>query len=493
MTSYDSLIKDFNNLVVELEKLNSVLGNLRDLIIRHWNELKGETYVKESLGMRHYTFPTNVKLNVLLNEKLPHEYALPLLAGFGISDLHVGSLLSTSTPDLKLISSMLYVIGSLMNSRNIIAYFQPTAVIRSNGELSIYYHMALRGNNEVKKLIINELQIKSMPLSNVPEYLRQWLNNSLSGGGLSKRLKKQLRIIYYMVNGFITRDSVFTWFMGDGVLGHVGRGSFDVGFSFVVDPLVRAFMDSYLCGLYGCSGRFFGSSVAGGSEHYVVCPVKALVINDVVSWVSRWPKYGLTGRVVKLVDAAKYSTPCLTYAKYPIINILGHDLILRKHNVGRGWYLSKATSDEKSAMSILSDLKNAGFNVNVNKHGNMLVLYVPIEDTRRVLRMIGLYERFYGSRVLPSLDDVVKVLGGFRVRGWHVHVARGRNGRGYEYAEACLLISLGDSLMARGLRDELTGLGVRVRKVVWGTVIVCSPEDRELLMRALTLLVPGNG
>ncbi len=41
-----------------------------------------------------------------------------------------------------------------------------------------------------------------------------------------------------------------------------------------------------------------------------------------------------------------------------------------------------------------------------------------------------------------------------------------RNGRGYGYTESCVLISLGDSGKARRLRDELVGLGVRVRKVV---------------------------
>ncbi|WP_291998670.1 hypothetical protein, partial [Caldivirga sp.] len=304
--------------------------------------------------------------------------------------------------------------------------------------------------------------------------------------------KKQLRIIYYMVNGFITRDSVFTWFMGDGVLGHVGRGSFDVGFSFVVDPPVRAFMDSYLCGLYGCSGHFFGSSAAGGSEHYVVCPVKALVINDIVEWSNRWPKYRLTERVVKLVDAVKYSTLCLTYAKYPIINILGHDLILRKHNMGRGWYLAKSTSDRALAEAIVNDLKAAGLNANLNVRRGVFEVYVPMEDTRRVLRMLGIYERFYVVRKLPAVEEVANVLRRCRIRGWHIHAAKARNGKGYEYTETCLLISLGDSLMAKRLRDELSRLGLRIRKVVWGTVIVCSPEDRELLMMALTLLMPGN-
>lgn len=54
------------------------------------------------------------------------------------------------------------------------------------------------------------------------------------------------------------------------------------------------------------------------------------------------------------------------------------------------------------------------------------------------------------------------------------------------------MISLGDSGgEARRLRDELVGLGVRVRKVVWGgTVIVCNGEDRELLINALSIAKP---
>ncbi|WP_243674773.1 hypothetical protein [Vulcanisaeta distributa] len=77
--------------------------------------------------------------------------------------------------------------------------------------------------------------------------------------------------------------------------------------------------------------------------------------------------YGLTDRVVKLVDAVRYSTPCLTYAKYPVINVLGHELILRKHNIGRGWYLAKSTSDEGGlATAIANDLRAIGFNVSVN-------------------------------------------------------------------------------------------------------------------------------
>jgi hypothetical protein len=71
-----------------------------------------------------------------------------------------------------------------------------------------------------------------------------------------------------------------------------------------------------------------------------------------------------------------------------------------------------------------------------------------------------------------------------------VHEARARNGRGYEYMEICLLISLGDSVDARRLGDELVGLGVRVRKVVWGTVIICNAEDSELFVNILRIVKP---
>ncbi|WP_054853080.1 hypothetical protein [Vulcanisaeta distributa] len=106
-------------------------------------------------------------------------------------------------------------------------------------------------------------------------------------------MKKQIRFVYYAVNGFIGRASLLGWFLGDGVLGHVGRGSFDIGFSFVVDEPVRRFMDEFLCGLYGCSGGFFGGSSARGSEHYILCPVKALVIGDIVGLAGSWLRTGL--------------------------------------------------------------------------------------------------------------------------------------------------------------------------------------------------------
>jgi hypothetical protein len=61
-----------------------------------------------------------------------------------------------------------------------------------------------------------------------------------------------------------------------------------------------------------------------------------------------------------------------------------------------------------------------------------------------------------------------------------VHVGKGRNSRGYEYEETCLLISLGNSGAPIKLREVLVNIGIKVRKTVWGTVIICSPEDRGL-------------
>ena len=69
-----------------------------------------------------------------------------------------------------------------------------------------------------------------------------------------------------------------------------------------------------------------------------------------------------------------------------------------------------------------------------------------------------------------------------------MHVGKGRNSRGYEYEEICLLISLGNSEAATKLREVLASVGIRVRKVVWGTVIICNPEDRELVVKALQSL-----
>ncbi len=56
---------------------------------------------------------------------------------------------------------------------------------------------------------------------------------------------------------------------------------------------------------------------------------------------------------------------------------------------------------------------------------------MPIEDTSRILRMLGVYERFYGEpRRMPSIDDVVGVLRRYRVGRWHVHASRAVMGGG---------------------------------------------------------------
>ena len=44
----------------------------------------------------------------------------------------------------------------------------------------------------------------------------------------------------------ITKDSVFTWYIDYGVSGHLGKGWFDVGFSFMFDELVLRFVNEFL-------------------------------------------------------------------------------------------------------------------------------------------------------------------------------------------------------------------------------------------------------
>jgi len=495
MVAIQDLTKNLNGSEIRLPELNNLLINLNNEIISNWDEIRQNSVKKvrkSELGTNMHELDISFKLSIELDETtIDHDTLKYVLAGLAISDAYIsGDISSISTPNPQLISSFIFTVGNYLREKRLTAYFYITVAEGRRG-LSVPYHIVITNKYDLDIFKVNIDKVQALLNgSKVPDYLVPWLKDALNNWD-NVRFRKGVRFVYYAVNGLIGRESLFGWFVGDGVLGHVSRGSFDIGFSFVVDGPVRRFMDEFLCGLYGCSGGFFGGSSGRGSEHYVVCPVKASVINDIVNLASKWPGYGLTDRVVKLLEAVRYSTPCLTYAKYPVVNVLGHDLVLRKHNMGRGWYLAKSTSDEGLARAIVNDLKAAGFNVSINNRDGRFEIYVPIEDTKRVLRMLGVYERFYGEpRRLPSIDDLVDVLSRFSVRRWHVHVARARNGRGYEYTESCLLISLGDSGAAVRLRDELAGLGVRVRKVVWGTVIICNAEDRELLINALSIVKP---
>lgn len=488
-----------NNGTVTVEELVNALTKIKEEILSNWDKIKNENNVepkKSALGTRmHYL--RGFSLHAFVTTNVTINNADQILAGLLISDVSPVKFGSTyaialNSPDPRLAATLLITLINYLNIDRVKDYIYITVSEgKTKVNISFKHIIEITGKlrDKIGKFIVDKEKAQAL-LNNpkVPDYLINWLKDALNNWD-SIKVRKQVRFIYYAINGLLGKASLFGWFAGDGVLGHVGRGSFDIGFSFVVDEPVRRFMDEFLCGVYGCSGRFFGGSSARDSEHYVTCPVKALVIGDIVGLANAWPAYGLTERVTKLVEAARYSTPCLTYAKYPIINVLGHELILRKHNMGRGWYLAKSTSDEGLAMAIFNDLRAAGFGVTLSRRDGEFEIYVPIEDTKRILRMLGLYERFYGEpRRLPSIDEVINVLRRYSIRRWHVYTARARNGRGYEYTETCLLISLGNSEAAKGLRDELTKLGIKVRKVVWGTVIICNPEDRELLIKALNSL-----
>jgi hypothetical protein len=496
MVSYDALTKDLNNSEVELSQLPALLHELSNKIVENWLELKSNdgnirSIRKTALKYTLYELKPSIKLNIItkVSHEVSEEIMRQVLAGLGISDLHIGeNLISVSTPDPKLIAAIIYTLGNVLHKDSITTYLYPM-VIEGSRKLSVPFHIFIRRSGELDDFVVNVDRARSL-INNpsIPDYLRSWLISAVNNWG-SVRVKKGVRFVWYAVNGLFGRGSVFGWFVGDGVLGHVGRGSFDVGFSFVVDDVVKAFMSDFLCRLYGCGGRFFGGSGARGSEHYVVCPVKAVVISDIISIAKSWPGYALVDRVRELLDAVNYSTPCLGYRRHPVINVLGHELILRKHNMGRGWYLTKVSSDKELIENIANDLRVAGFDVSVREGRHGFELYVPIEGTKRILRMLGLYEKFYGEpRRLPSIDEVTKVLSSFPIKRWHVHVGKGRNSRGYEYEETCLLISLGNSEAATKLREVLASVGIRVRKVVWGTVIICNPEDRELVVKALQSL-----
>lgn len=502
MVTYGDLIKDIDDSEVELTQLPVLLHELSDKIAKNWLELKSNheytrSIRKTALNYAFLELKPSFKLNIItkMGNEVNKDTLRQVLAGLGISDLHIGEdLITTSTPDPKLTAAIIYTLNGVLGKRSITVYSYPM-VIEGSRKLSISYHIMIKHTGELSDFTVNVDKVKLLiNNSSISDYLRSWLVSVVDDWG-NVKVKKGVRFVWYAVNGLLGRGSMFGWFTGDGVLGHVDMGGFNIGFSFVVDDAVKTFMDNFLCRLYNCGGKFFGGSSAKNSEHYVVCPVKAAVINDIVSVASSWPEYALVDRVRELLEAVNYSTPCLSYRRYPVVNVLGHELILRKHNMGRGWYLTKVSNDRELIEGIANDLRAAGFNINVREVDNGLELYVPIEDTRRILRMLGLYEKFYGEpRKLPGIDEVIKVLSNFPIRKWHVHVGKERNSRGYEYEETCLLVSLGNSEAAAKLKEALTNMGIRVRKVVWGTVVICNPEDRELVMRALQSLTrQGNG
>ena len=186
-----------------------------------------------------------------------------VLAGLSISDLHIGeNLISLSTPDSKLITTTVYALSNVLHRENISIYLYPM-VMEGFRKLSIPFHITIRRNGELNDFVVNVDRARSLVNNpSIPDYLRSWLISAVNNWG-SVKVKKGVRFVWYAVNGLFGRGSVFGWFVGDGVLGHVGRGSFDVGFSFVADDAVKAFMSDFLCRLYGCGGRFFGVLVLG--------------------------------------------------------------------------------------------------------------------------------------------------------------------------------------------------------------------------------------
>jgi len=494
------LAEEFNDKIVSTKDFVDILFKIRSFIADNWDGIKSmaRNTKLSALGVKIHYLNFSLKLFINDDRDLNRDVAKQILAGLFISDVTPvvkkdGSyMISLNSPDPKLAASLLFSLINYLNVESVKDYvYVSISEGKRKNSVSFKHILNIRNNlkEKIKPFIITKDDLSTLIRSHdIPDYLRSWLISAMSDWDNAK-VRKGVRFVWYAVNGLFGRGSVFGWFVGDGVLGHVGRGSFDVGFSFVVDDVVRAFMSDFLCRLYGCGGRFFGGSGARGSEHYVVCPVKAVVINDIISIAKSWPGYALVDRVRELLDAVNYSTPCLGYRRHPVINVLGHELILRKHNMGRGWYLTKVSSDKELIGNIANDLRVAGFDVSVREGRHGFELYVPIEGTKRILRMLGLYEKFYGEpRRLPSIDEVTKVLSSFPIKRWHVHVSKERNSRGYEYEETCLLISLGNSEAATKLREVLASVGIRVRKVVWGTVIICNPEDRELVVKALQSL-----
>ncbi|WP_243678188.1 hypothetical protein [Vulcanisaeta distributa] len=252
MATIRDLAKDLHGSEIRLSELNNLLTNLSNEIVNNWDEIKRNSVknVRNSgLGTRMHELSESFKLNIELDKaNLDHDTLRQVLAGLAISDVYLsGNITSISTPDPHLISSFIFAVGNYLREKKLTARFYITAAEGKRG-LSVSYHVVIANKHDLDIFRVNNIKAQDL-LNNpkIPNHLTPWLRNIISNWS-SVKVKKQVRFVYYAVNGFIGRASLFGWFLGDGVLGHVGRGSFDIGFSFVVDEPVRRFMDEFCVG-----------------------------------------------------------------------------------------------------------------------------------------------------------------------------------------------------------------------------------------------------
>jgi len=194
MVSYDALMKDLNNSEVELSRLPALLHELSNKIVENWLELKSNdgnirSIRKTALKYTLYELKPSIKLNIItkVGHEVSEEIMRQVLAGLGISDLHIGeNLIGVSTPDPKLIAAIVYTLSNVLHKDSITTYLYPM-IIEGSRKLSVPFHIFIRRNGELDDFVVNVDRARSL-INNpsVPDYLRSWLISAVNNWGSVK-------------------------------------------------------------------------------------------------------------------------------------------------------------------------------------------------------------------------------------------------------------------------------------------------------------------
>jgi hypothetical protein len=167
VVTYGDLIKDIDDSEVELTQLPVLLHELSDKIAKNWLELKSNheytrSIRKTALNYAFLELKPSFKLNIItkMGNEVNKDTLRQVLAGLGISDLHIGEdLITTSTPDPKLTAAIIYTLNGVLGKRSITVYSYPM-VIEGSRKLSISYHIMIKHTGELSDFTVNVDKVK---------------------------------------------------------------------------------------------------------------------------------------------------------------------------------------------------------------------------------------------------------------------------------------------------------------------------------------------
>jgi len=331
-------------------------------------------------------------------------------------------------------------------------------------------------------------QIKHLTNEISDEKLKDLLNKTLKlwNSNEGRKLRKEARIVYYCHKGFLNRLSVITWYFGDGVCPH--DKSLDIGIAMSIHDYVLNYINNYLSKLYNVHRVFSGSGLS--QIKYIVCPAKKYVIEDIISYAKRIPKILYPRKLRKLINVHSHVNPCISMKKNTEIELYGIRLTLKKREVGRGYVLCRSSTSIDRLIEIKKVLEENGVNSSIHKSGsNNYELYIPVEETKRILKQIGL-EYLIESNKLPKIQEITSILSKYKFK-WNVRIEAGVNGSGYRYQSECVEFELENSGVASMLAEELNHIGISTRRKKGSRkVLICRGEHRELIKKALVKAIP---